>query len=52
VRFKGNKKHTGIQRDLVSAFWSCCAGEIKRLGGMVAKYLGDGVLGRSLRSAC
>jgi double zinc ribbon protein len=33
------------QRDVVSAFHSCCAGEIKRLGGMVAQYLGDGVLG-------
>jgi class 3 adenylate cyclase/predicted ATPase len=32
------------QRDVVSAFQSCCAGEIKRLGGMVAQYLGDGVL--------
>ena len=32
------------QRDVVSAFHSCCAGEIKRLGGMVAQYLGDGVL--------
>ena len=31
------------QRDVVSAFQSCCAGEIKRLGGMVAQYLGDGV---------
>jgi class 3 adenylate cyclase/predicted ATPase/ABC-type transport system involved in cytochrome c biogenesis ATPase subunit len=32
------------QRDVVSAFQSCCANEIKRLGGMVAQYLGDGVL--------
>jgi class 3 adenylate cyclase/tetratricopeptide (TPR) repeat protein len=32
------------QRDVVSAFQSCCAAEIKRLGGMVAQYLGDGVL--------
>src|SRR5262245_383851 len=32
------------QRDVVGAFQSCCAGEIKRLGGMVAQYLGDGVL--------
>jgi class 3 adenylate cyclase/tetratricopeptide (TPR) repeat protein len=32
------------QRDVVSAFQSCCANEIKRFGGMVAQYLGDGVL--------
>jgi Double zinc ribbon len=32
------------QRDVVSAFQSCCANEIKRLDGMVAQYLGDGVL--------
>src|SRR5262245_35953064 len=32
------------QRDAVSAFQSCCAGEIRRLGGMVAQYLGDGWL--------
>jgi class 3 adenylate cyclase/tetratricopeptide (TPR) repeat protein len=32
------------QRDVVSTFQSCCAAEIKRLGGMVAQYLGDGVL--------
>jgi predicted ATPase/class 3 adenylate cyclase len=32
------------QRDVVSAFQSCCAAEIKNLGGMVAQYLGDGVL--------
>jgi class 3 adenylate cyclase/tetratricopeptide (TPR) repeat protein len=32
------------QRDVVSAFQGCCATEIKRLGGMVAQYLGDGVL--------
>jgi class 3 adenylate cyclase len=31
-------------REVVSTFQSCCAGEIKRLGGMVAQYLGDGVL--------
>jgi class 3 adenylate cyclase len=29
---------------VVSAFQSCCAAEIKRLDGMVAQYLGDGVL--------
>jgi class 3 adenylate cyclase/predicted ATPase len=32
------------QRDVVGAFQSCCANEIKRLDGMVAQYLGDGVL--------
>src|SRR5262245_52011252 len=32
------------QRDVVSNFQACCAKEIKRLGGMVAQYLGDGVL--------
>lgn len=32
------------QRDVVSAFQSCCANEVKRLGGMVAQYLGDGIL--------
>ena len=32
------------QRDVVSGFQGCCAAEIKRLGGMVAQYLGDGVL--------
>ena len=32
------------QRDVVSAFQSCCASEIKRLDGFVAQYLGDGVL--------
>ena len=32
------------QRDVVSAFQTCCATEIKRLDGMVAQYLGDGVL--------
>jgi class 3 adenylate cyclase/tetratricopeptide (TPR) repeat protein len=32
------------QREVVSAFQSCCAAEIKRLDGMVAQYLGDGVL--------
>jgi class 3 adenylate cyclase/predicted ATPase len=31
-------------RDVVSAFQSFCAAEIKDLGGMVAQYLGDGVL--------
>ena len=29
---------------MVGAFQSCCASEIKRFGGMVAQYLGDGVL--------
>jgi class 3 adenylate cyclase/tetratricopeptide (TPR) repeat protein len=32
------------QRDVVSAFQTCCANEIKGLDGMVAQYLGDGVL--------
>jgi class 3 adenylate cyclase len=32
------------QRDVVSTFQGCCAKEIKRLGGMVAQYLRDGVL--------
>jgi len=32
------------QREVVSTFQCCCAAEIKRLGGMVAQYLGDGVL--------
>jgi class 3 adenylate cyclase len=32
------------QRDVVSTFLSGCATEIKRLGGTVANYLGDGVL--------
>jgi class 3 adenylate cyclase len=32
------------QPEVVSAFQSCCAANIKRLGGMVAQYLGDGVL--------
>jgi class 3 adenylate cyclase len=32
------------QSDVIAAFHSCCAKEIKALGGMVAQYLGDGVL--------
>ena len=32
------------QRDVVSAFQAACAAEIGRLDGMVAQYLGDGVL--------
>jgi class 3 adenylate cyclase/tetratricopeptide (TPR) repeat protein len=32
------------QREVVSSFQGCCASEIKRLGGMVAQYLGDGIL--------
>ena len=32
------------QRDVVSAFQTCCANEIKGLDGTVAQYLGDGVL--------
>ena len=32
------------QREVVGAFQAYCAGEIKSLGGIVAQYLGDGVL--------
>ena len=32
------------QRDVVSTFQACCTSEVKRFGGMVAQYLGDGVL--------
>src|SRR5262249_10316856 len=32
------------QREVVAGFQACCAKEIKQLGGMVAQYLGDGVL--------
>jgi len=32
------------QREVVNAFQSCSAKEIKRFDGMVAQYLGDGVL--------
>jgi class 3 adenylate cyclase len=32
------------QREVVAAFQSACADEIKQLDGMVAQYLGDGVL--------
>jgi class 3 adenylate cyclase len=32
------------QGDVIAAFHTCCANEIKALGGMVAQYLGDGVL--------
>jgi len=32
------------QREVISSFQGCCATEIKLLGGMVAQYLGDGVL--------
>jgi class 3 adenylate cyclase len=32
------------QGDVIAAFHACCASEIKSLGGMVAQYLGDGVL--------
>jgi class 3 adenylate cyclase/tetratricopeptide (TPR) repeat protein len=31
-------------REVVAAFHACCAKEIKVFGGMVAQYLGDGVL--------
>src|SRR5215467_13903336 len=32
------------QRDVVSAFQASCTAEVNRLDGMVAQYLGDGVL--------
>ena len=32
------------QGDVIASFHTCCANEIKALGGMVAQYLGDGVL--------
>jgi class 3 adenylate cyclase/predicted ATPase len=32
------------QSDVVAAFHTCCAKEVASLGGMVAQYLGDGVL--------
>jgi class 3 adenylate cyclase/tetratricopeptide (TPR) repeat protein len=32
------------QGNVIAAFHTCCADEIKALGGMVAQYLGDGVL--------
>ena len=32
------------QGNVIAAFHSCCANEIKTFGGMVAQYLGDGVL--------
>jgi class 3 adenylate cyclase len=32
------------QGDIIAAFHTCCANEIKSLDGMVAQYLGDGVL--------
>ena len=32
------------QSNVIAAFHTCCADEIKALGGMVAQYLGDGVL--------
>jgi class 3 adenylate cyclase len=31
------------QGEVIAAFHSCCAREIKALDGMVAQYLGDGV---------
>jgi class 3 adenylate cyclase/tetratricopeptide (TPR) repeat protein len=39
-----NKLDQEEQRDVVSTFLSACAAKIRRLGGMVANYLGDGVL--------
>ena len=32
------------QSDGIATFHSCCAKEIRALGGMVAQYLGEGVL--------
>src|SRR5262249_57962371 len=32
------------QREVIASFHACCANEVKSLGGMVAQYLGDGVL--------
>jgi predicted ATPase/class 3 adenylate cyclase len=32
------------QGDIIAAFHTCCAQEVTALGGMVAQYLGDGVL--------
>jgi len=32
------------QREVIATFHACCANEIKALDGMVAQYLGDGVL--------
>src|SRR5262249_3310462 len=32
------------QRNVIAAFHACCANAIKARGGMVAQYLGDGVL--------
>ena len=32
------------QREIVGAYQACCANEIKRFGGTIAQYLGDGVL--------
>jgi class 3 adenylate cyclase/tetratricopeptide (TPR) repeat protein len=32
------------QRNVITAFHTCCANEVKSFGGMVAQYLGDGVL--------
>src|SRR4029077_5791616 len=31
-------------REIISAYQSCVAGTVKRFGGFVAKYMGDGVL--------
>jgi class 3 adenylate cyclase/predicted ATPase len=32
------------QSEIIAGFHACCAKEVKSLGGMVAQYLGDGVL--------
>jgi class 3 adenylate cyclase len=31
-------------REVISAYQNCVAGTVKRFGGFVAKYMGDGVL--------
>jgi class 3 adenylate cyclase/predicted ATPase len=42
----GLSTHLDIEdfRDVIAAYHGCCAGTIKREGGFVARYLGDGVL--------
>jgi len=37
-------------REVVSTFQSLCASEVKRFGGMVAQYLGDGLTEMARRS--
>jgi class 3 adenylate cyclase len=31
-------------REIIGAYHRCCAGQITKAGGFVAKYMGDGVL--------